>query len=161
MSRAFGFGERVRFLGWCGRPEELFAEADAAVFPFRWQEPFGLCGLEAAAHGVPVVAFDLGGVREWLIDGVTGIAVKPFDGKAMAAAVARLRDSAACDAKWGQTAAGWQPNVFRRSGFWPDSAVCAEVRHENSNFVHSVRSRQVGHFNLHPERGWRAGGAGT
>ena len=76
------------------RPEELFAEADAAVFPFRWQEPFGLCGLEAAAHGVPVVAFDLGGVREWLIDGVTGIAVKPFDGKAMAAAVARLRDSA-------------------------------------------------------------------
>ena len=94
MSRAFGFGERVRFLGWCGRPEELFAEADAAVFPFRWQEPFGLCGLEAAAHGVPVVAFDLGGVREWLIDGVTGIAVKPFDGKAMAAAVARLRDSA-------------------------------------------------------------------
>ena len=64
MSRAFGFGERVRFLGWCGRPEELFAEADAAVFPFRWQEPFGLCGLEAAAHGVPVVAFDLGGVSK-------------------------------------------------------------------------------------------------
>ena len=43
---------------------------------------------------MPVVACDLGGVREWLIDGVTGIAVKPFDGKAMAAAVARLRDSA-------------------------------------------------------------------
>ncbi|MBR2008722.1 MAG: glycosyltransferase, partial [Peptococcaceae bacterium] len=28
--------------------------------------PFGLVGLEAMAHGVPVVAFDLGGVREYV-----------------------------------------------------------------------------------------------
>ncbi|MBS1370179.1 MAG: glycosyltransferase family 4 protein [Lentisphaeria bacterium] len=85
--------ERVRFLGWHLHPEELFAEHDLAVFPFRWQEPFGLCGLEAIAHGVPVVAFDVGGVREWLVEERTGIPVGPFDLDAMAGAVTRFYDS--------------------------------------------------------------------
>lgn len=90
--RDYGLEDRVRFLGWSPNPEALFAEHDVAVFPFRWQEPFGLCGLEAAAHGLPVVAFDLGGVREWLKDGETGFAVPPFDVAALAAAVGKLRD---------------------------------------------------------------------
>jgi glycosyltransferase involved in cell wall biosynthesis len=33
--------------------------------PSRWQEPIGIVGLEALAHGVPVAAWDSGGVREW------------------------------------------------------------------------------------------------
>ena len=33
--------------------------------PSRWQEPFGIAGLEALCHGVPVVAWESGGVREW------------------------------------------------------------------------------------------------
>ena len=57
---------KVRFTGFVSTPEKLWKDCDLFFFPIRWQEPFGLVGLEAMAHGVPVAAFDLGGVREYL-----------------------------------------------------------------------------------------------
>jgi glycosyltransferase involved in cell wall biosynthesis len=33
--------------------------------PSRWQEPFGIAGLEALTMGVPVAAWESGGVSEW------------------------------------------------------------------------------------------------
>lgn len=64
----------VQFVGWqhdAGRLR-LFADADALVVPSIWPEPFGLVGLEAAAAGVPAVAFATGGIPEWLQDGENG-----------------------------------------------------------------------------------------
>ena len=87
-----GIADRVTFTGWLANPEQCFADADVAVFPFRWQEPFGMCGLEAIAHGVPVMAFDVGGVREWLVDGETGIAVPELEVAAMATALDELAE---------------------------------------------------------------------
>ena len=58
--------DKVRFTGFVSAPETLWEKCDLFFFPIRWQEPFGLVGLEAMAHGVPVMAFDLGGVREYL-----------------------------------------------------------------------------------------------
>jgi glycosyltransferase involved in cell wall biosynthesis len=53
--------------GWVGRARlaSLFARAGALVLPSRWQEPFGIVGLEALACGVPVAAWTSGGVGEW------------------------------------------------------------------------------------------------
>jgi glycosyltransferase involved in cell wall biosynthesis len=53
--------------GWVDRPRlaALFARAGALVLPSRWQEPFGIVGLEALSCGVPVAAWDTGGVAEW------------------------------------------------------------------------------------------------
>ena len=87
---AFGIADRVKFTGWLDEPESCFADCDAAVFPSRWQEPFGLSGAEASAHGLPVVAFDVGGVREWLEDSVTGFIVPEQDVGAMAAKLEQL-----------------------------------------------------------------------
>lgn len=54
-------------LGW--QPRERLAaayrRARVLVMPSRWQEPFGMAGLEALSLGVPVAAWDSGGVREW------------------------------------------------------------------------------------------------
>ena len=75
----YGLQDIVEFPGWVNDPERLLGESDVLVFPSRWQEPFGLSGAEAQAHGLPVVAFDVGGVREWLQDGKTGFVVPPFD----------------------------------------------------------------------------------
>ncbi len=60
-------GEAVEVLGWVDRSRlpALYARARAVVMPSRWQEPFGIAGLEALAHGVPVVAWESGGVGEW------------------------------------------------------------------------------------------------
>ena len=65
----------VKFTGFVSNPETLWDNCDILFFPSRWQEPFGLVGLEAMAHGVPVIAFDTGGVREWLSHLENGIIV--------------------------------------------------------------------------------------
>lgn len=75
MVREFSLQDMVRFTGFVSEPEKLWQDCDVFCFPIRWQEPFGLVGLEAIAHGIPVIAFDLGGVREWLADGENGFAL--------------------------------------------------------------------------------------
>lgn len=70
-------GVDCTFTGWledAGRFDRL-RRADLLAMPSTWPEPFGLSGLEAAALGIPAIAFDVGGVREWLRPGVNGILV--------------------------------------------------------------------------------------
>lgn len=50
---------------------------DLLLMPSTWPEPFGLVGLEAAARGVPAVAFASGGISDWLSDGISGRLVDP------------------------------------------------------------------------------------
>jgi glycosyltransferase involved in cell wall biosynthesis len=67
-------GLEFSFTGWvneAGR-EQLFQTADLLVVPSLWPEPFGLVGIEAGHFGVPVAAFDVGGVSDWLREGVNG-----------------------------------------------------------------------------------------
>ena len=59
--------EGVDVLGWLdrGRLSAAYRRAAVLVMPSRWQEPFGIVGLEALTLGTPVAAWDSGGVREW------------------------------------------------------------------------------------------------
>lgn len=89
----------VDFAGWVdeARREELLGDADLLVVPSQWPEPFGRVGPEAGVAGVPAVAFDVGGVRDWLTPGANGHLApgeRP-DGAGLAAAIVRaLRDPA-------------------------------------------------------------------
>ena len=64
----------VTFLGWVGGNARTAAisDADLVIVPSVWPEPFGMTGIEAGRHGVPAVAFDVGGVRAWLVPGSNG-----------------------------------------------------------------------------------------
>ena len=53
-------------------------------------EGFGLVYLEAAAHGLPVVAHTVGGVSEAVVDNVSGLLVAPHHPSRLTAAFARL-----------------------------------------------------------------------
>jgi glycosyltransferase involved in cell wall biosynthesis len=65
------------FPGWVTGEEhlQLLKRTSLLAVPSLWPEPFGLVGLEAACFGVPAIAFDVGGIREWLRDGVNGFLV--------------------------------------------------------------------------------------
>ena len=51
---------------------KLLDSCDLQVVPSLWPEPFGLVGPEAGLRGVPAAAFSVGGVPDWLLDGVNG-----------------------------------------------------------------------------------------
>ena len=87
---AESLGKKVVFHGYSPNPDDAFQGARAAVLPWRWQEPFGLVGPEALAHGVPLVGFDVGAIRDYLVDGQTGILVPPGDTGALAKAIDRI-----------------------------------------------------------------------
>jgi glycosyltransferase involved in cell wall biosynthesis len=72
--RASRLGVPYTATGWLSGADRWTALRQATVLalPSTWPEPFGLVGLEAAALGIPAVAFDVGGVREWLRPGVNG-----------------------------------------------------------------------------------------
>ncbi|MFH1810009.1 MAG: glycosyltransferase [Pseudomonadota bacterium] len=83
--------EGVEVLGWVGRSRlsSLYRAAQVLVLPSRWQEPFGIVGLEALSLGVPVAAWHSGGVAEWHPGGAGLVAWGDVEGLALA-----LRDLA-------------------------------------------------------------------
>jgi glycosyltransferase involved in cell wall biosynthesis len=67
-------GVTVEFRGWL-RARELasaFDVVDLLVVPSVWPEPFGIVGPQAGSAGLPAAAFRVGGIPEWLSDGVNG-----------------------------------------------------------------------------------------
>ena len=64
----------IEFTGWVDgqRRKDLMFHHDLLVVPSTWPEPFGMVGLEAASYGMPAVAFSVGGIPEWLQNGVNG-----------------------------------------------------------------------------------------
>ncbi len=78
---AVRLGVNATFAGWVSGVERtaVLRSASIMALPSLWPEPFGLVGLEAAVHGVPAVAFDVGGIREWLQDDVGGRIVREID----------------------------------------------------------------------------------
>lgn len=64
---ALAKGPPLEVLGWVERDRlaALYQRAGALIFPSRWQEPFGMVGIEALSFGVPVVAWESGAVHEW------------------------------------------------------------------------------------------------
>lgn len=83
---------RVSFLGFKPRAEleELYSAADIVVMPSRY-ESFGLVAIEAMAHGTPVIATAVGGLKEIVQDGENGVLV-PLAGapERIAAEILRL-----------------------------------------------------------------------
>ena len=74
---ASALGVACTFTGWKHGAERwpIIRRASLVAVPSIWPEPFGLVGLEAGALGVPAIAAKVGGISEWLRDGVNGVAV--------------------------------------------------------------------------------------
>jgi glycosyltransferase involved in cell wall biosynthesis len=82
----------VHFKGYVP-PEEIhdcYREASVVVMSSIWPEPFGAAGLEGMRFGLPVVAFDAGGIKEWLTDNFNGFLVPWMDRATFAARIEQL-----------------------------------------------------------------------
>jgi glycosyltransferase involved in cell wall biosynthesis len=94
LLRTAGLGYRLRLLGYRDDIPALLAAADIFTLPSRF-EGLPMSVIEAMLTGLPVVATDVRGPDEQVLDGVTGLKVPAGDAAALGAALARLvRDPA-------------------------------------------------------------------
>lgn len=119
VARRAGLEENVRFLGPVTDYQLLgvaYRAADVHVFPVRDikgdPEGFGMVAVEAAAHGLPTVAFSTGGVKDAILEGESGHLVACGDYQAMADSV--LETLAAAGGARGSCMA------FARDFAWPE-----------------------------------------
>jgi len=81
----------------------LYERAAVVACPSR-REGFGVACLEAMAAGRPVVASSVGGLRDLVVDGVTGLLVPPGDVAALRAALEQLLADAGLRKRLGRAA---------------------------------------------------------
>jgi glycosyltransferase involved in cell wall biosynthesis len=118
----------VRFLG--DMPDDELSQVyeGADIFAMtsvnleRSVEGFGLVYLEAAAHGLPVVAHDVGGVGEAVVDGRTGLLVPPHRPVQLAAAFEKLIHDPGLRRQLGEAGREWA-----RRNCWKESAAALFV----------------------------------
>jgi glycosyltransferase involved in cell wall biosynthesis len=110
LARELGVAERVRFLGSRTDVPALLAISDLLVHPST-EEGFCNAILEAMAAGRPVVATDVGGNREAVVDGETGLLVPSRAARPLAAAIASMLE---------------RPDLAKRMGIAARQRVAAE-----------------------------------
>ncbi len=91
----------VRFLGARSDVNELLRAADFFVLPSD-TEGLPLSVLEAMAHGLPVVASNVGGIPELIEHDKEGLLVPPADPKALAAAIRTIAEDSALRRRLGE-----------------------------------------------------------
>ena len=107
-------GPDVTFLGHLPDHEvrREYARARALLFPGK--EDFGLTPLEAMAAGTPVIAYGVGGARETVVDGVTGVFFAEQTPEALARAMAIAEQLPLAPEALRAHAAGFDEAVFAR-----------------------------------------------
>lgn len=89
LAQELEIGDRIRFIGHRDDVHNIYGCADILLAPSR-REALSLTLLEAAAFGLPIVATDVGGIREAVADGETGLLVDSENPRALADAISSL-----------------------------------------------------------------------
>lgn len=111
-------GKRVELLGWVDDEKvgKLFAEARGFIALAK-EEDFGITPVEAMAAGTPVIAFNGGGFKESVVDGVTGVLIEGTDEKTLRKAILRFNKI-----KWDKKKIQKQARKFSRDRFKKEMA---------------------------------------
>jgi glycosyltransferase involved in cell wall biosynthesis len=102
LAEELGIHDRCRFVGYIEEVGALYAAFDAVALTSA-NEGTPVTLIEALAAGVPVVATDVGGVRDVVADGRSGFLVQAADAEGVGAALERLARDPALRARFGET----------------------------------------------------------
>lgn len=111
---AAGVSEHLIFTGFRSDVDRVYRALDVSALT-SLSEGLSVTVLESMRHGVPVVATDVGGNPEVVVDGETGYLVPPRDPEAFAAAVLRLLRDPARRVRFGRRAQAVLSGSFRLS----------------------------------------------
>lgn len=117
LAERLGVAGRLSFRGWQDGDAiaSEMAQASCLLMPGRWFEAWGMTGPEAVAQGCAVVAWDVGGVREWCREPWGSLVPAGDEAGLVAATKARLESppSEAERQNWRDAAqAQWGPQAF-------------------------------------------------
>ncbi|MDQ3684794.1 MAG: glycosyltransferase [Acidobacteriota bacterium] len=90
LASQFGLERDAFFTGRCAKVSELLSISDVCVLSSKGVEGFSNSIIEYMAAARPVVATDIGGAREAVVEGETGYVVLPEDDETMAARIISL-----------------------------------------------------------------------
>lgn len=90
LASELGLERDAFFIGRCAQVSDLLAVSDVCVLSSKGVEGFSNSIIEYMAAARPVVATDVGGAAEQVMEGETGFIVKPEDAETMAARITAL-----------------------------------------------------------------------
>lgn len=93
LTELLGLQERVELLDYIPphKIDDIVDRSNVVIMPSTY-ESFGLVAVEAALRCRPVISSDVGGLKEIVVHGETGLLVTPRDPAALAEAIAQLFD---------------------------------------------------------------------
>ena len=103
LSKSLAVSDRVHFMGNVKRVQEVLGKSDLFLLPSE-DESFGLAALEAMSCEVPVVASNVGGLKELITNGVDGYLVNVGDVEALAQRAIRILGDQKLQEELGQNA---------------------------------------------------------
>lgn len=120
-----GITANIRFLGSVADVRPLLAASNCAVIPST-AETFSMAMLEAMAMELPVVATDVGGTREAVLHGRTGLLVPPSDTPALTRALHEMLHAADARQSMGKAARRWAERRFTRDAMVRETQALLE-----------------------------------
>jgi D-inositol-3-phosphate glycosyltransferase len=138
-----GLGDRYAYLGQRSDVPEVLRSLDILVLASeRDKEAFPRIVVEAMACGLPVLATEVAGVPEAVVDGETGSLVDPDDFDAFVAALRRLATDDALRARYGMAAAERARQLFSMEA---NADAISEI-YRKVTAARSARQREINSF---------------
>jgi lipopolysaccharide/colanic/teichoic acid biosynthesis glycosyltransferase len=117
VERALHEDPTVAMVGWINDIPALYAASDLVVLP-SYREGFPTSLLEAAAMSLPVVAADVSGCRDAVLDGITGMLVPAGDSAALETAILSYAISPELRRRHGEAARRRVRSEFAPENMW-------------------------------------------
>jgi glycosyltransferase involved in cell wall biosynthesis len=92
LVKSLALQNKVSFVGHLNQADmyKFYKNSSIFVLPSTWPETFGKAGVEAMSVGRPVIATNVGGVSDWLINNLNGALVEPGDSQQISDAVVKI-----------------------------------------------------------------------